>query len=373
LEAASLAHYWHQVDSPAALLEARKRYGLALRMMHGTLTSKAESQKDTTVFTIILLDVFEKITDPGFQRRKENASHLQGALGVVQMRGFENFKDETMIKVLIRLYHHCVAACIARGGGAKEAVVDELRAYLFRRFEGRNSGIGLSEILIEYACLRTRFSGGKIGREEFVEDLMSLEGRLHLLEINLPKVARYTIRKLHQPFERVFGLEYHEYVNRTLCQGRNLLRVTRIDVNMNILLHDTFMKEENQATRTICETRIEGLVKEILASVPYYTGCTNALFDSHSLTTSSIQHSTSHHHHLPHHQSDCYLLLFPLYAAGKATTNEETRKWVLKELKYMHEHFSVRMADVVAVILEGGEDVCVWDVHSTLGCYSFNV
>lgn len=344
--------------------------------MRGIVRSEVELRKDTTIFTILLLDVFEKITDPGFQRRKENASHLEGALGVVQQRGFENFQDETMVKVLIRLYHHCVAGSIARGGGGKNDVVDELRAYLLRRFEGRNSGIGLSEILIEYASLRTRFAGGKMGREEFVEDLMRLEGRLHLLEINLPKVARYTIRKLHRPSERVFGLQYHEYVNRTLCQGRNLLRVTRIDVNMNILLHHTFMKEEDQATRTICETCVERLIKEILASVPYYTGCTNSLVDSHSLTTSSSQPSTSHHHHhhhQPRHQSDCYLLLFPLYAAGKATTDEEVRKWVLKELRYLHEHFVVRMADFVCGFLERCEDVCVWDVHALLGCYSFNV
>lgn len=365
LEAAALAHLWHQVDSSTALIEARKRYGVALRLMRNLLEISEEQRKDTTIFTVLLLDVFEKVTDPGFQQKRENASHVEGALGLVKVRGFEEFADDNKVKILIRLYHHCVAASLATGAAESEGL-RLLKFHLLKCLGRGNSGIILSSILVEYSDLRKKFANGELGSEEFVEELTGLESRLHLLEINLPKVARCTTRTLLSPTERVYGMAYHQYVNRTLCQGRNLLRVTRIDLNVKLAQYYSPTAEADEGANTYA-SRIEALVHDVLASVPLYTDCAG------SLTQSTINAACTRHQHLPRHQSDCYLLLFPLFAAGKATTNPNVKHWVLRELRYMQTHFSVRMADVVANLLEHGKDIGIWDVHSMLGCYSFNV
>jgi hypothetical protein len=111
IDAVSLAYLSYMVTSDVALLEAREKYGLALRMTNKALRSPDLALKDTTLLSALCLDLFEKLTNIS-QKSKSWMGHVNGALTLVRMRGLKNFRDPSALRVLARVSNNLLISKI---------------------------------------------------------------------------------------------------------------------------------------------------------------------------------------------------------------------------------------------------------------------
>lgn len=107
IDAVSLAYLSHQASSDAALLRATEKYVLALRMTNKALQSPELALKDTTLLAALCLDLFEKITNIT-NKSVSLTDHVNGALALVELRGLENFRDPSALRVLMRLSNNLI-------------------------------------------------------------------------------------------------------------------------------------------------------------------------------------------------------------------------------------------------------------------------
>ena len=112
IDAVSLAFLAHQLYSDAALQAAREKYVTALQLTHKAVKCPKIAVKETTLFTSLLLDLFEKITNNERRDAASWASHVNGAFALVKLRGLDHFEDcspaELSVGVVLTL---CTSFC----------------------------------------------------------------------------------------------------------------------------------------------------------------------------------------------------------------------------------------------------------------------
>jgi hypothetical protein len=89
IDAVSLAYLNYQKHSESAQAEARLRCVDSLKLTSKALQSLEPAMKDSTMLSILLLDLYEKITSKEPQYDSAWAAHIKGALSLVQLRGNE--------------------------------------------------------------------------------------------------------------------------------------------------------------------------------------------------------------------------------------------------------------------------------------------
>ena len=384
IEAVSLAYLWHQVYSDAALANAREKYISALRMTKKTLQSFKEASKDTTLMTSLLLDLFEKITDLEPRDNKSWTSHVNGALALVKLRGLEQFQDPSEFTILVRLSTHYIVGCVASGSQVPD-ILNAIQAYIGKRLNAQDPMLRLSNLMIQYANLRSKTRRAILSYDEYIRLSLELDGKMQALDLELPLSWQYTTILLDHTSDRTFDLHFDFYSNPRVCQARNILRVIRIFLNQSLIQHYLASPTSDNylALVGVAHDSIEMLAGEICACVPQYVDCDDAarqrlptseklrLPDQDPDQFLARAPGGADHHHTPDHQLECYTLIFPLYVAGSSKAIPDVRPWVTKQLHYISSHFHVRNAEVVAQILELETDVNPWKVYAMLGSYAF--
>lgn len=373
IEAVSLAYLWHQVYSDAALATAREKYVLALRMTNKALTSSKEATKDTTLMASLLLDLFEKITDSEPRNNKSWTSHVNGALALVKLRGLGQFQDPSEFTILVRLATHYIVGCVASGSPVPD-MLNAVQAYIGKGLAVQGPMLRFSNLLVQYANLRSEVRRGILSNDECIGLSKELEGEIRALDLELPPSWQYSTILLDHKSDKAFGLHFDFYSNPRVCQARNMLRVIRILLNESLIKHylASPIGAEYLALAEVARDNIEILVGEICACVPQYVDCDDAarqrLLPSEK---AELPNQNLGHSHTPNHQLDCYTLIFPLFIAGRSKAVPDVRPWVITQLHYISSHFNVRNAEVVAQLLEREADVGPWEVYAMLGSYAF--
>ena len=378
IEAVSLAYLWHHVYSDTALATARERYVIALRMTNQTLQSSTEATKATTLVVSLLLDLFEKMTDGKSWDKAPWTSHVNGALALVKVRGLEHFQEPPEFRILQRISTNFLLGYIASGLPVPDEIV-MIRDYVVNYYYGQDPVQRFSDLMIQYASLRSDIRRGLLSDCECVKSYEELDRKLQAVDLDMPPSWQYTTTVLDYASDRTFGFSFDSYPHRNICLGWNVLRVVRILINEILAKHYSAICQGDKSLPMIEKARqaIRSLTSEICASISQYVDCDGVarrrlptLEDSISLNHSP---RVANHFHTPNHQADCYTLLFPLYAAGRAEAGSDIGPWVTKQLHYMGSHFHIRNAEVIAQLLEKEADVCPWQVYAMLGSYAFTV
>jgi hypothetical protein len=93
IDTVSLAFLTHQLYSDAALQAAREKYVTALQLTHKAIKCPKTAVKETTLFTSLLLDLFERITNNERKDVASWASHVNGVFALLKLRGLDHFED----------------------------------------------------------------------------------------------------------------------------------------------------------------------------------------------------------------------------------------------------------------------------------------
>ena len=382
VQAVGLAYLWHQVYSDTALADARECYVLALKETNKALNSSTERMKDSTLIAILLLDLFERITDCQLQTKSSWMSHVNGALAIVKLRGLKHFNGPFAYRILQRMSSNFMLGYVASSLPVPCEII-AIRDYVGHHFQGQGAMRLFSDLTGQYANLRCHISQSSLTGDEKVEAIQALDKDLKIAVTKMPPVWQYITTIPNSISERIFGIHVDFYPQRNTCLAWNVLRVIRILLNEMLIEHNSSLLTGESFTALIrtSQENIQELTDEICASVPQYTDCYGAararLPASHdpdpcSGRSDDVSQGTRRSH-TPKHQADCYTLLFPLYVIGKVNVVFGVRAWAVKELRYIGSHFYIRNAEILAQVLEEGAQLRPWKVYAMLGGYAFTV
>ncbi|TGO60794.1 hypothetical protein BOTNAR_0139g00120 [Botryotinia narcissicola] len=368
IDAASLAYLSHQFGSQKARVIALERYIGALGVMSKVLESPEISKKMTTLFTTLLLDLFEKLSTTQPFGNRGWSSHLRGALAISEICGDQFTTSSTAMRAFTRLSTNLLITSLA-GGTTLPSGFFRLRECLENSPSidvSRNPKWQLVNIMAQYVNLQSNIQNGKRARESSLREARELDSILTNFSERDAKIKQ--IFKA-VPSGMAYGNFYYSYPDRHSTQTWNVVRLAHVKVVNCLMLNATTETDRSQYL-----TKVNEISSKICASVPQYLDCMGAV---KSLGQIELLHpvATSRNSctsHTPSHKLTCYTLIFPLYVAGFVNDSDSNIwKWAIEKLYYIGSHFGIRNAELVAQILEKRSENDPWKVYTMLGSYAF--
>ncbi len=165
VRAVYLAYFSKEMGSShSVLVEARKQYSSALTLTKTALHNPKLLSRNSTVLTIILLNLFENLT------RHQNpidaeTKHLEGALALVKLRGYQQFQDRMSVILFVHLGSYIVSSCLERG---VEVPVDfiNLRRQVEEYVDVSEPSWQLSDLMVRAAKFRSAAIQGMLSEVE---------------------------------------------------------------------------------------------------------------------------------------------------------------------------------------------------------------
>ena len=363
VDAVSLAFFSFQFDCQQASHVSREKYLSALPLLNKALQTPGFATSDSTLLAVLLLDLYEKITNNNPRSIGSWMSHINGALALVDLREGPPLQDYTGLRLSARLSTSLLISCVSAKCPVPPALV-KLRSDLEPFLNKEDPKWQISGLVVKYANLRGAVQDGCLRSSDIIALAKQLDRDFVLLAEHMPSNWLYSAAYLEETSERVFEQRYDTYPDHFVTQGWNVLRVMRILVNDMIraeyasrrtkFLNDASSRC-NLSTANSC---IDDIAKTICATAPQFTGIEKTKTMGKAYCTTQ--------------RLRCYTLLFPLYVAGLyASSTSQIKPCIIKQLRFMSDEMGIRNASLVREILERGEGVCPWDVYAVLGSYAF--
>lgn len=115
IRAASLALLSYKLNSPEIHGRARKRYTSALQLTNTALQCPQTAKHNATLQTVLLLDLYEKLTKKLLNQPWDDSKHLDGAIALLQLSGASQFDDSIRLKLFRQTSMSILYRCLMRG------------------------------------------------------------------------------------------------------------------------------------------------------------------------------------------------------------------------------------------------------------------
>jgi Fungal specific transcription factor domain len=396
LDASSLAYFSIQSSSAGILGKAREKYALALRHISEALQSRDLAVNDTILVSVLLLDLFEKLTRT-YRSTKSWTQHMNGAIELAKLRGNAQFLTALGLRLFLQLNSTILIGCMQHEVQVPTDLI-ALRLEASKYVDPRDPKWKFSEIVVRYSDLRVRIRENQLPRRELLDIATQLDAELRTISANVPPEWRYDTITLDIPGEHVYRAHFHVYADHHMTHTWNNIRIIRILLNNYIRGH--FVSQQNPAGLAMCLSGnfeeavaqmsecLTSLSADILASVPQYIhplrqrnnspllGLSKDTSVAEPFNTSSSNLDVAKpgsRDFTPFEKSRCYSLIFPLYVAGSLEVCcDSMREWILKTLGYMEETVGIKEAAVVAGYLKSGQQINPWSLYAMIGSYSFS-
>ncbi|KAJ5673468.1 hypothetical protein N7507_002595 [Penicillium longicatenatum] len=347
-----------RVKKVTSLMEvARKEYVSALTLLNGALANPEEAKSNQALGAVVLLAIYEVVTSRAPQDIDLWTNHINGAMALLEMRGPDQLKTETGLRLFMHLRYQIIISCMQRDVRVPESLLESSR-YILDLRPSEAYGNRLIIIIGRLSNLRADVIAHKItDDQQIIAGASAIEADLIAWLAGLPPIFSYEIhmkdRFDFQFQQRCRGLalyddQYHVYPNLWSCNSWNQYRCARIIVSEMILTHirqmsdSASMRSLSEEFREQCHSlraTIRRLAVDICRSVPYCLGVHHSKLDPT----------------LP--PPDSYLgglvLLWPMYLAGTAENpTHPLRRWVVQCLRMIGHTFGLDQAlalmDIVA-------------------------
>ena len=361
--AVSLAFLSFQFDCTQASRPSRDKYLSALPLLNKALRTPESATSDATLLAVLLLDLYEKITNNNPRSIGSWMSHINGALALVDMRKEPLLQDYTGIRLSARLSTNLLISCVSANSPVPPALV-KLRADLEPFLNIDDPKWRISGLVVKYANLKGAIQDGCLHSSDIITRATELDREFLLLAKHMPPRWLYNTIHLEESSDLVLEQHYDTYPDHMIAQGWNVLRVMRVLLNDMIRVEyasrgaNSFNNTSAYSSSSILTGCIDDIAKGICASVPQFTEYEK------TKPRIKIQCTTQ--------KLRCYTLLFPLYVAGlHASAATRIKPWIVNQLRFISKEMSIRNASIIANFLERDEGVCPWDVYAALGSYAF--
>lgn len=377
MDAVALAYLNYQRHMPNAQSAARQSYVKALRLMNKAIQNPELAKKDSTMLAILLLDLYEKITNNEPQYEGAWAAHLQGALTLVKLRGEKQFEDPIALSMLVRVTMNEIISCVASHRPIPEEIM-ALRANIAAHSSSPDPKSRESDLMIDFAALRHELEDGDMSDNEAITAIRDLDGRFLELLLDVQPTWQYKTVQVEEKSRHHWQAHHHIYPCEQIGQMWNMLRFARILLNESILSRCLEVEEggsQHSKTPSLHQEAaqiIESMASDICASVPQYIGDLSNVASPAKAPNPVHRLPKQRNGPNPTHHLPCYRLIFPLYVAAQSpAAPSKLRLWAISQLLFMAEYHVIPNAARVAEVLESGERRDPWLVYVMLGSYAF--
>jgi len=354
MSAVGLASFSHSIHAPELMVRARREYVSALRLTNAALRSPTEAKKDSTLFSVMILSIFETVTGNNERSLAAWAEHVNGSAALVKLRGKDQFKTQAGIRMFLQVTSNLMLSCIQRTTAMPDHII-ELRKEAEQYMEQDNPAYRLSGIIIDFTIFRAAVRECKIvGPRAVVAAGLEIDRRFLEAFGDLPQEWHYKVVYTDENPDLIWNGNYHVYNETYMAHIWNGMRVCRI------MLHETIRDQLLAASTAMTPIFTE---YEIAAQ---YDSSMNAMLQMRADILASVPH------HTPLSFSDkpvsllegsrAYFVLWPLYLAGAMdVTTEPIRQWVIARLRSIGESVGIKQAFVVAEYLSLQKRIKTWE------------
>jgi hypothetical protein len=343
INAVGLASFAHSVHAPELMVRARQDYILALRLTHLALRSPVEAKKDSTLFAVMILSVFETIAGTSEHSLVAWTEHIQGAAAIIKLRGLDQFKTDTGRRLFQQVTSNLMISCLTRTAPMPAHMI-ELREASAHIIDTSQPAWKLATIIVDFTNFRAALRMLEIaGPREVIDQALDFDRRFLEVFNDAPESWTYEIGYTDENPHLVWRGLYHVYQDTFASQLWNGMRTCRIMLHETIL--DQLLISANAMVPIFTEAEARAhsnssvaisleMQSGILGSIPY--GRSNSPQDGRS----------------PHAMT--YFILWPLYlVAAMDLSTDEIRNWVTQRLRLIAEEVGIQQAAVMANFLSG--------------------
>jgi hypothetical protein len=352
INAVGLASFANSIHMPDLMFRARQDYVLALRLTNAALRSPTEVKKDTTLFSVMILSIFETIAGNTSDSLVAWTEHINGAAALIKLRGPEQFKTEAGQRMFQQVTSSLMVSCIQRTI-PMPAHIMELRKSLTETIGESNPAWILSEVIVDFTIFRAAVRNLEIsGPRMIVEVAQEIDRRFLKCFENCPDNWQYEIRYTDENPHLIWNKYYHVYRDTFGSQIWNGMRTCRI------LLHEIIRDQLRTSDEAMAP-----IFTEAEASLQYENSVQIMLeMQADILASVPIDSPVSVSEGEPGSHSLTYFILWPLYLVGViGLSTDRVRLWVIQRFRRIANEIGIRQADLMADFLEKKEMVSPWD------------
>lgn len=288
MTAVGLVGMANMTKSKATLESARKSYVTALRLTNNALRDPIEAVKDTTMLSVLILGLFEMMTEASPRTMKAWQDHISGAAALAKLRGMSQFRTKAGIRMFMMLCQNTMISCIQKELPMPQPLVD-LRNELAKMFQSKEPGIEISTPIYKVLKLRYDIKQGHVTElEDMIDKLKDVEDEFEQVISTFPESWQFRAYRTTRPHPVFFNNICHVHPSLWVATVWNGLRTCRILILETIVseldkhartrspeeVSDRFEDEYQQAI-----SKLERLSHAITASVPQHFGLLNPLGD----------------------------------------------------------------------------------------------
>lgn len=355
MNAVGLATLSNAVHAPELMVRARKGYVHALQLTNTALRSPVDAKKDSTLFSVMILGIYETVTGSNERSLAAWTEHINGAATLVKLRGMEQLQTVVGQRMFLQVTSSLMISCVQRTIAMPQHIID-LRKQASSFIEPDNPGWRVSAVIIDYTIFRADVCACKIvGPKTVIEAALDIDRRFIEVCDDLSEIWTYeTIYSDENP-HLIWNGHYHVYKESWMAHLFNGVRTCRI------MLHETIRDQLLSASTAmtpifpIAQMILQGqssvnimleMQAQIMASIP------------HEVLSSSVDAApgiwATHKY---------YFILWPLYVVGGMDlTTEPIRAWAVARLRDVGERAGIRQALLIANFLENKTWIRSWDI-----------
>ncbi|PWY85008.1 hypothetical protein BO70DRAFT_361393 [Aspergillus heteromorphus CBS 117.55] len=367
IRAVGLAGIASTTGTDSILYQARASYADAIRRINAALMDPRQARKDSTIFAVMALSLFETITCSDSNSMEAWRNHINGAANLLMHRGATQLRSPQGLRIFGETISHIITLC-SRYNHPVPSPLRRLRVEIERQLPRKSPSWIVATAHVDLldlqqaikpeqdtACLPDEW-------ETILAQAVALDQRLDTLIADLPTPWHFKI--VNDPTANprvVYHGTYHIYYSTWIAKIWDALRACRIFVNQAIyclLLREAGMWAPHLVSpdggvyapllQQVSDTTAE-MRDGILASVPQMTG-----FVQHDVATGASYldcSSAGMPRRVP--ASGPYFLLWFLFLAGSLLMNPpETRDWVVDRLREIRSATGIQKAGYLADLLE---------------------
>ncbi|KAF5251796.1 hypothetical protein FANTH_3115 [Fusarium anthophilum] len=342
VNAVSLAFSAVQFDSRELISTALNRYSTAIGNLRHSLYEPNVLIGDDILQSIILLDLFEKLTAPILGMPASSMTHIRGAMSIIESRGKLNFASALSTQIARNILSQFIISC-----GITKTPITDSQVAVWTDLSGliMDSKWDYMRILVDIVNLRASMTNGiMVDGSKMNERVLDINYRLEYLADSLER-SYGPVTIFWSDWQTLDG-EYDVYPNHFTMQLHNAVRMMRLE--MEGLLRGRFHEHNGNV--------INKIAKQICRSV---THCImpQARPQSSELLTQM-------------QKLECRILMAPLYQAAQLSTDASVQEWIWRILEHMAEKGNMRIARDVLDLSKKQLDIDYWTIWEMAGCYA---
>ena len=351
--AVGLASFSNHIHSPELTARARKGYVTALNLTNAALRSPTDAKKDSTLFSIMILGIYETVAGTNAQSVLAWTSHVNGAAALVDYRGVEQFNSEAGQRLFYQVVSNMMITCLQQTTAMPRRII-ELRDAARKIMLAPRPIWRVADTIIDFTSFRADVRECRlVGPREVINMALEIDQRFITSFTDPPDDWGYETIFTDEAPDLVWNKAYHRFRHNWAPPIWNGMRTCRIMLHETIrdqllasasAMNPVYTADEADALESSSVSVCLEMGRDVMRSVPQQDPTQDPTRDPSQ--PKAVMAGTHHAY-----------ILWPLYlVGGMDVASERVKQWVVRRLRIMSDEEGIRQAEVVAGFLEQRAD-----------------